>query len=113
MPEMFLASFVNGRLFGQPMASMGEERFMTYMDLYNIGWIAAHSAEAKGTLRKLAKVVEMKRCETVTVYRVDRPLSYFLEGRGVVAASQFNNLVLDGLEGHRIVLKYNYLPGLK
>ena len=113
MPEMFFARFVNGRLFGQPIQSMGEERFMTYMDLYNIGWIVAHSSEAKSTLRAFSKVVEMKGCEAWTAYRVNRPLSFFLEGRGVVATSQFNNLVLNGLEGDRVILKYNYLPGLK
>jgi len=47
------------------------------------------------------------------VSQAEHPLSYFFEGRGVVVAVGFNNLVLDGLEGDAIVLKYNYLRGLK
>jgi hypothetical protein len=54
-----------------------------------------------------------KSCENLIAYQVKRPLSYFREGRGVVAVSEFNDLVLDRLEGGRIVLKYNYVPGLK
>jgi len=110
---ILFTGFVNGNLFGQSIGSIGERRFMQYIDLYNIGWIAAYSSEAKVTLGSFSKVAEMKNCEDVTVYRVKRPLDYFLEGRGAVVASGYNDLVLDGLEGSSIVLKYNYVAGLK
>ena len=113
MPEMFFASFVNGRLFGQPIESVDGARFMRYVDLYNIGWIVAHSKEAIRTLERFPAVVAVRKCENLSMYRVEHRLSYFLEGRGAVAAAGFNNLILDGLEGDTIVLKYNYLPGLK
>jgi len=109
----FFAGFVNGRLFGQPIGSIGEERFMKYMEFYNVGWIIAYSVETKGTLKGFANLAEAKSCENFTAYRVERPLSYFLEGRGVVTVSEFNNVVLDGLGGDRVVLKYNYVDGLK
>ena len=45
MPEMFFASFVNGKLFGQPIGSIDGVRFMKYVELYNIGWIVCRSPE--------------------------------------------------------------------
>ena len=87
MTEMFFAIVVNWRLFGRPIAHLDEERFIAYMNLYNLGWIAAQSTETKGTLGRFSKDAEVKRREIVTVYRVDRPLCYFLEGRGSVTAN--------------------------
>jgi len=109
----YFAGFVSGRLFGEPIGSIGEERFMKYMEFYNVGWVLAYTAETKDTLKGFAKLAEAKSCENVTTYRVERPLSYFLEGRGVVTVSEFNNVVLDRLEGDRVLLKYNYVDGLK
>jgi hypothetical protein len=86
---------------------------MTYMRLYNVGWIVAYSRETKRTLAKFSKVVEVRTCAELTAYRVEQPLTYFLEGRGVVAVSEFNNVVLDEVEGDAIVLKYNYANGLR
>jgi hypothetical protein len=113
MPDMFFAKFVSGRLFSEPIESIEEGRFMSYMNLYNVGWIVAYSTEAKRALDKFPKVVEVRKCEHLTAYRVEQPLSYFLEGRGVVAVSEFNNVVLDEVEGDAIVLKYNFADGLR
>jgi hypothetical protein len=113
MPEIFFSSFVYGRVFGRPIESIGKERFMEYLELYNVGWIVAHRAETKRALEQFPHVAEVGQCENVTAYRVERPLSYVLQGRGVVAVDEFNNLVLDGLEGDSIILSYNYVQGLE
>ena len=113
MPDMFFAKFVRGNLFDEPIGSMAERRFMEYMRLYNIGWIVAYSSEAKQKLATFHEVAEVRQCEGLTAYRVEQPLTYFLEGRGVVVVSEFNNIVLDEVEGDSIVLKYNYVHGLR
>ena len=111
---LFLTGFVKRRLFGHRIESLGEERIMTYLDLYNVGWIVARDDRTKRVLDRLRpRVIEVGTCDNVTMYRAERPLSYFLEGRGVVARGEFNNLVLDGLEGNTIVLKYTFMDHLK
>ncbi len=110
---LFLTGFVNGKLFGQQIESLGEERVMKYLDLYNIGWIVARNRRTKRILDSLRpRVIEVGTCDNVTMYRTERPKSYFLEGRGVVAVDGFNNLILDGLEGNLIVLKYTFMRHL-
>ena len=46
-------------------------------------------------------------------YRVMREHSFFAEGRGRVAQRTHNRLVLDGLEGEEVVLRYHYFPRLE
>jgi hypothetical protein len=110
---LFPTGFVKRRLLGHRIETLGAERIMSYLDLYNIGWIVVRDPRTKRVFDGLRPgVIEVGTCDNVTMYRAERAASYFLEGRGVVAAGDFNNLVLDGLEGNTIVLKYTYLPHL-
>ena len=86
---------------------------MRHVEEYNIGRIVVHSREAMRTLDGFPTVVGVRTCENLAAYRIEHRLSYLLEGQGAVGSAGFNNLILDRLEGDTIVLKYNYLPGLK
>jgi hypothetical protein len=81
--------------------------------LYNIGWIVAHSESLKRYLDNMESVTPEAHFQFVQTYRVQREHSYFSEGQGRIAERAHNRLVLDGLEGEYVVLRYHYFPRLE
>ncbi len=103
----------DGWAFGSPLEELPPERFLAYLDLYNIGWIVAHSEALKQYLDTMESVTPEAQFNMVRTYRVRREHSYFVEGQGRVAQRKHNRLVLDGLEGESVVLRYHYFPQLE
>ena len=112
-PFTNFAGFWDGTVFGKQMSQIPQETFAQYLDLYNIGWILAHSAEAKHYLDHMPGVVSVAAYEELKAYRCERPLSYFLQGNGHVADQGTNRLALSGLDGGNVVIKFHYIPGIK
>ena len=102
----------DGWAFGSPLEEMPRERFLAYVELYNIGWIVAHSEPLKQYLDTVESVTPEAQFQFVQTYRVQREHSYFAEGQGRVAERTHNRLVLDDLEGEHVVLRYHYFPRL-
>jgi len=113
MPRLFFASFANAKLFGRPIASISPQDFQTYMNAYNIGWIVAYHPDTKMALHRFEHIVKERECDDVDLFRVDQPLSYFLEGHGIISQVEPNNIQLRDLDSHTIVLKYHYVDGLR
>jgi hypothetical protein len=111
-PFMFDAGFWDGFAFGRPIDSWAPSDFARELDLYNIGWIIAHSDVSKRYLDSLSDVEKVAEHEDLALYRASRSLSYFLEGKGRIADRGINRLVLVDLEGADCVLKYHYVAGL-
>ncbi len=103
----------DGWAFGGPLEEMSPDRFLAYIDLYNIGWIVAHSESLKRYLDNMESVTPEAHFQFVQTYRVQREHSYFSEGQGRIAERAHNRLVLDGLEGEYVVLRYHYFPRLE
>ena len=113
-PYMFFAGFWDGHIFGKPIKEIESLKFQSYLDLYNVGWVAAHSTESLCYLRALPFLRELTQIGAVHIYLVDRPLSYFLAGKGAINTRVKNRVfALQGLTpGSPIVLKYHYVKGL-
>jgi hypothetical protein len=103
----------DGWAFGRPLEELPPERFLAYIELYNIGWIIAHSEPLKRYLESIESVIPEAQFQMAQTYRVMREHSFFAEGRGRVAQRTHNRLVLDGLEGEEVVLRYHYFPRLE
>ena len=61
----------------------------------------------------ISEVTPGAQFEMVQTYRIQREHSYFAEGQGRVVERRHNRLVLDGLEGESVVLRYHYFPQLE
>jgi hypothetical protein len=70
----------DGWAFGSPLEEMPRERFLAYVELYNIGWVVAHSESLKQYLEGMESLTPDAQYEFVQAFRVQRKHSYFAEG---------------------------------
>lgn len=106
-------SYWDGQVFGKPIAEIGTQDFDERLQLYNIGWIMAHSETSKRYLDQLPFLEPLGGYREFKAYKVKRQLNYFVKGSGVVKARAHNRLSLSELAGKEVILKYHYVPGLK
>lgn len=111
-PFMFKASYWDGFAFGRALQAVSEDDLRGYFDAFNIGWIVAHSAVSKEYFARIPWITLLQTRDDIAIYRVDRPLGYFFTGEGSVDSAGVNRVVLSGLKGPRVALKYRYVPGL-
>lgn len=109
---MHHAGFWDGHLFGQSINRFSAETFSEQLDLYNVGWIVAHSPASQAYLESHPDIQEQARHGAVAIYKVKREHNYFLEGSGKVVQRKTNRIDLDELSGAAIILKYHYADGL-
>ena len=112
-PFYNFTGFRDGKLFEHPIQSYGRKQFLNYMDLYNVGWIIVHSAEAKQFLQTIPEVYQTGQFRELVTYEVRRPLNYFMSGNGHVEGINTNSVELSGLSSRDVLLKYHYIKGLK
>ena len=112
-PFMFYAGFWDGFAFGRPLDSMPVAEFQRNLDLYNVGWIVAHTTASQEYLASVPGVALVGEYDDLRAYRVERSLSYFLAGSGRVQERAINRVVLADLKGSEAVLKYHYISQLK
>jgi hypothetical protein len=112
-PFQHFAGFWDGWLFNRPIAQIGAEEFKKYTDLYNVGWIIAHSVESKRYFDRIPGVVPVDQFEELKAYRIDRKLSFFLQGAGRIKKRGHNDLLLSDLAGAAATIKYHFVPGMK
>jgi len=107
------AAFSDGELFFKKIGEIPIERFMEYMDLYNIQWAFVHSPEAREVLRSHPKHFHpFSSYRHMEIYRVNREASYFIEGEGDIHASLDRITITNASRGD-LVIKYHYLETLK
>jgi len=113
LPFQHFAGFWDSWLFSKPIEKIDHEDFPKYMDLYNVGWIIAHSDETKHYLEQIPEIIPSDEFGGLKTYRIRRSLSYFIEGEGHILERSHNKLVLSDLSGEVIIIKYHYIPGLR
>ncbi|MEL7449496.1 MAG: hypothetical protein AAFN78_09820, partial [Pseudomonadota bacterium] len=108
----YFANFTDGFLFGHDIGDLSHEDFAAYAELYNLGWIIAHSEASKARFDAVPWLEASDTFGVLATYRINREHSYFAEGRGRVTARAHSRLELSDLEGDSVVLKYHYMRGL-
>src|SRR5439155_22711933 len=83
------------------------------LELYNVGWIVAHSNVSRQYFDSMPGIVPLDVFREVKTYKVDRSLSFFVSGVGRIVGRSHNRLVLTDLIGDEVVLRYHYYLGLK
>lgn len=111
-PHLFFAGFWDGYVFGKPIQSIDETAFMRYLDIYNIGWVMAHSPASIAYLNSQPALKQVTQIGGVHVYQAKRPLTYFLAGEGSVEVDNLALVVRVADVSKPIVLSYHYIPGL-
>jgi hypothetical protein len=111
-PLMFFASYWDGFAFGKPLDRISVDEFRRLLELYNIGWIVAHSAESRKYLSSVPGVVPAGEYEDLRAYRVAQPLSFFIAGSGRIEERGINRVVLADFKGPEVIIKYHYVAGL-
>jgi hypothetical protein len=107
-----VVSFWDHVAFGRPIQEVTAPEWARGFDLYNVGWVVAHSSDLKRALDGLPGVQVAGLVGPLSIYKVDRALSYMHEGSGRVTARGFNRVDVSGVSGGQVVLKYHWLPGL-
>jgi hypothetical protein len=105
-------SFWDQVAFGRPIGEVSAAAMKQGFDLYNVGWVIAHSDALKRAMDGLPAAAVAAQFGSVRIYRIDRPLSYFHAGSGRIAARSFNRLDVEDASGPALILKYHWLPGL-
>ena len=112
-PLLHFAGFWDDYLFGRPIASLSQEEFDKYVQLYNIGWILAFSDKTKEFLDRFPEITPLEHFGPLQGYVVRGPHTFFIEGSGTVSARSFNRIELNHLTGQSVILKYHYVQGLQ
>jgi hypothetical protein len=105
-------SFWDRVAFGKPIGELTQQKLMQGLDLYNVGWVVAHSPELQQAMAALPAASEVASFDAVRIYKINRPLSYVLSGSGQIASRGFNQLRVVGAQGPELILKYHWIPGL-
>lgn len=111
-PYLFFAGFWDGHVFGKSIQTIDQAMFQRYLETYNVGWVMAHSSESVAYFNRLPILKFLTKIGPVYVYRVDRSLNYFLDGRGDVEVHDRALVVHVPEVGKPIVLSYHYIPKL-
>lgn len=110
LPEV---SFWDRSAFGKPIKDVTPEQLWQGLELYNVGWVAAHSPELKQAMAALPQASAVADIGPVRMFRLARPLSYVAAGQATVAGRGFNRLAISSASGDELVLRYHWLPGLQ
>jgi hypothetical protein len=106
------AEFHSGKLFKRDIGSISDDALRKYLQLYNIGAIAAFHPDSVQKLLSIPGLVTVdQRVGPIYLMKVNQPLSWFVEGEGQVQAGA-NRLELRDLKGREVVLKYHWLESL-
>ncbi|KQV79082.1 hypothetical protein ASD15_20680 [Massilia sp. Root351] len=109
LPEV---SLWDRSVFGRPIAEVTPAQLWQGLDLYNVGWVAAHSPELQRAMAALPRARAVADIGPVRMYQLDRPLSFVAAGQARIAGRGVNRLELAGAAGGELVLRYHWLPGL-
>lgn len=112
-PYTHFANVWDHWMLGRSLDAMPVAQFQAYLELYNIGWILAHSEALKRYLAGVPNVAAVSSREPLALYRVSIEHTFFAQGTGKVRARAVNRIDLADLQGDVVVLKYHYVPGLR
>lgn len=112
-PYTHFANVWDNWMFGRTLDAMPVAQFQAYLQLYNVGWILAHSDGLKRYLAGVPNVTPVTSKAPLALYRIAVDHTFFVEGTGRVAAHAVNRVDLADLKGDTVVLKYHYVPGLR
>ncbi len=98
--------------FGRPVGDLTKADWSRAFDMYNVGWVIAHSSELKQAMDALPAAKAVAKFDKIQIYKIDRLLSFMQASSGRIAARSFNRVDVAGASGSQVVLKYHWLPGL-
>jgi hypothetical protein len=108
----YFAGFWDGFVFGKPIEEHSKVAFAEYLDLYNIGWVLAHSEASINYFNTLDVLSPSFTYRELQFYKVNREHSFFYSGTGNITKTAPNIIQLNSLMGDEVVLKYHYIEGL-
>jgi hypothetical protein len=111
-PFAFFAGFWDGWVFGKPISDHPADRFLRYLDLYNVHWIVAHSSAAKTYLQEIPGLELVDSRFGIAIFRRSTASTFFIDGSGRVESSATNRISLTDLTPGEVTIKYHYFPGL-
>lgn len=103
----------DGRVFGKAIQDIPNPAMSDLLALYNVGWVIVHSPESKRYFDQLPAARKLAEHPPIAFYRIERPLSYFVEGTGRVVSADYSGIELADVQGKEVILKYRYFPGMK
>jgi hypothetical protein len=109
MPER---SFWDKAGFGRPLAELTTKQLVAGLDLYNVGWVIAHSEELSQRVAELPQARLLAQRDGIHIFGINRPLSYFEVGDAHVVERNFDRLEISAKPGDKLILRYHWLKGI-
>lgn len=110
MPER---SFWDKSGFGRPLAELTTKQLVAGLDLYNVGWVIAHSEELTHRLAETPQARLLAQRDGIHIYGINRPFSYFEVGDAHVVERNFDRLGISGKPGDNLILRYHWVKGIR
>ena len=98
--------------FGGPIGELSEDHFMKGLDIYNVGWIIAHTPELKILSQRLPNSKLVAEYGPISIFHLDHKPSYLQSGLARIESRDFNRIVVTDAKGSELVLRYNWRPEL-
>jgi hypothetical protein len=98
--------------FGRRLSGLRTDELVGFLDLYNVRWIACHTAQCAGAAAAVPGANMVARAGPVSLYERPMTPSFFIAGSGSIDSRCFNRVAVTTAAGQDIVLKYHWVDGL-
>jgi hypothetical protein len=106
--------FIAGTLRGRPVSGWSDDDLHELLARYNVRYLLCWSAPAKRRLERLDGATRVGVFDKFSLFRLETPPSYFLQGRGQLEV-RGRRIVLSELvpEGGAVAIKFHWLETLR
>lgn len=105
-------SFWDGRALGESIDAISDDRLREAINLFNVGWIVAHSDKLAARMLSIPGAQLVARQQGLSLFSIDRPRSYIWRGEGVVLSAAADKVTIEALGSGDLVLLYQWVPTL-
>lgn len=112
-PFAGVANAWDGVAFGQDLARAAPPALAAWLDAYNVRWMLCHSATCRQAMAALAGVQQVGAWGPVTAFARAGSPGFVAEGQARVSARCTNRVEFEDVQGDRVTLRYQWVPGLQ
>jgi hypothetical protein len=112
-PFTLFATAWDESAFQRVVTALEPERLSAWLDAYNVRWVLCHSPGCKTAMSRLREARVPVEFGVVTAFERSPIPGYVVQGAARVTAQCTNRVEVDHAKGARIVLRFQWVPGLR
>jgi hypothetical protein len=103
----------DGWAFGSDLRALSRDQLARQLDAYGVRWIACHSVTCKAAMSELPGAKQVRTIGQVVVFTRHAVEGLVAKGGSAVVSQRCGNRVeFERVTGQRLVLRYQWVPGL-